>query len=460
MPTRSETVWYLIKPAAHEGPYSFELLEAKYLAQEITLDAKIWARGWPDSVEFKKLKELYEAEVTVLNFEEQYRPEVEALEADAEKDDAVKDHEVEAPRFPRKSFTRNLLILTGFIGLVALVVPLATLNRLPQLDRPQSLGLSEFREVKILFDNTSLRVPLPRLINSLDFKKISLVDRSPQNCSYTVSFISDEHENLSQQKIAFSSQAHSSQHWVSFDRFEFREGQRLIPGHYEVTLMRTHCSALGWRRIVEAKDPDYQISFKQSFYSTSLEDLNKSLTLLKKKKERELKRAELAAYDTWREIIEKLRTLSALSQQISIDFQLLLNRKYSWDERVKKTLNTYTIRYGSFLTEFIENNSKDFDRIANIEMPMKRELLASSPRIVGFAQRIGILSSEVLEKIKGKVPQRVDLEKWLTDFDSSLKLEVNKMKLSIQEIELILASEKASEEEVPSLSSPQTQTVE
>jgi hypothetical protein len=76
MPSRSESVWYIIKPTAHEGPYSYEQLQEKLSAGQVNASSLVWARGWPEAVEFQQLHTLFETQVTKLNFEQQLDPRI------------------------------------------------------------------------------------------------------------------------------------------------------------------------------------------------------------------------------------------------------------------------------------------------------------------------------------------------------------------------------------------------
>ncbi len=447
MPSRSESVWYIIKPTAHEGPYSFEQLEHKLQNGALLPSSLIWARGWPEAVEYYQLQKLFETQVRNLNFEQQSDPKILESFEDMPYPDEPLEEVPGNVQASKSSFSSSTILSLVFIilGLSGGMV-FYHLKQKPVLERPQRVSVTEFREVKTLFDNTESPIPLPLLLNSQDFKKISMVDRSSQNCSFSINFFSDTTQNLSQQRIAFTAQAQSHQHWVIFDRFEFRDGQRIVPGHYEINIQRSACRPLGWKKILETNDRDLSLNFKQSFFTSSLEDLEKSLALLEKKKMRESQRAQLASLDTWKEINEKFRTLRALSSQISNDFQKLLDRRVKWPERVKNTLNEYTLRYGSFLTGFLDSNEGDFKRIAELEIPMKQEILGRLPLIVGFAQRIGLVSSQLLEKInqKGVVPNRIDLEKWLKEFNQSINLEASKLTMAMDEVEVIIKNETAS----------------
>lgn len=449
MPSRSESVWYIIKPTAHEGPYSYEQLQEKLSAGQVNASSLIWARGWPEAVEYQRLRKLFETQVTKLNFEQQLDPRI-IDSFDDQSVDGPEETDLSEPLTRPKTLSLQVVLSLVLIAFgIAGGVVFYQLKENPVLDRPSTVSVSEFREVKTLFENTQASIPLPRLLNSLDFKKISLVDRSTQNCSYTLNFFSEASQNLSQEPIAFTAQAQSHQHWVVFERFDFRDGQRLIPGHYEVNLQRTACSPVGWKKLIESSHQDIALSFKQSFYTSSLQDLDKSLSLLEKKKRREDERLKIASLEVWKEINEKLRTLKAISSQIGQDFKLLLDRRMKWPERVQKIVKNYTQNQGSFLSGFLETNEADFKRISELEIPMRFELMGRAPLISGFAQRIGLVSSQLIEKVdqKGVVPDRRALEQWLIDFESSINLENSKIDMAMAEVELIIKNESASLEE-------------
>ena len=449
MPSRSESVWYIIKPTAHEGPYSYEQLQEKLSAGQVNASSLIWARGWPEAVEYQRLRKLFETQVTKLNFEQQLDPRI-IDSFDDQSVDGPEETDLSEPLTRPKTLSLQVVLSLVLIAFgIAGGVVFYQLKENPVLDRPSTVSVSEFREVKTLFENTQASIPLPRLLNSLDFKKISLVDRSTQNCSYTLNFFSEASQNLSQEPIAFTAQAQSHQHWVVFERFDFRDGQRLIPGHYEVNLQRTACSPVGWKKLIESSHQDIALSFKQSFYTSSLQDLEKSLSLLEKKKRREDERLKIASLEVWKEINEKLRTLKAISSQIGQDFKLLLDRRMKWPERVQKIVKNYTQNQGSFLSGFLETNEADFKRISELEIPMRFELMGRAPLISGFAQRIGLVSSQLIEKVdqKGVVPDRRALEQWLIDFESSINLENSKIDMAMAEVELIIKNESASLEE-------------
>jgi hypothetical protein len=445
LPHSGEKLWFIIRSDAHEGPFSFDELINKFELHHLTLNDEVWARGWPEALSFEKLKSLYDLQNNKTKLPEEEvvivmpPPESEVEEFEEphknENDGTPSVQEAEAYNSKSRSLIYVIALCMVFIG-----IGLFYISR-PQksLSRPQNLDLQAYRKMRSLFDQQTRSLPIPHVAISADYKKIWLLDKSNQSCTYFANFFSAADKNLSEKQISFSSEYKTQSHWIVFERFDFKEGQRLIPGTYEVSLQRQDCELKGIQKLYNQVHEPFFFSFSSDLFYGKPEDLMKRLKEIEIKNQKKSQQLMEDSIQYWREITEKLRTLKALSQQIEIDFKVLLNREMTWPNRVKRVVDAYTVRYGSFLSSFVDANEEDFNKISEKDVPLKIELMGRGPLITTLAKRIGFVSMELIEKLNAKdVPSRPELLKWLETTNRQLAQEKLKMDKALEEVDQYL----------------------
>ena len=432
LPPRGEKVWFIIKDGAHEGPYALSQLELKSSHGDMLADAPIWARGWPAPLPLSSVLMAYQKNEEVApSIVATSEPIVEAQVTPTEM--AQEPVQIELPKKVRWPY-----ILAGFVLLLGWWVS-TQLKMQTELVRPADVTLERFRELKSMFEKFTEAVPLPHVTIASDYSKIWLVDRSNQQCTFEGSFYSSADQNLSGGSIHFQVFGVSAQHWVLFDRLNFVEGQKLIPGRYRMNIERRDCQAKGVLSFWQKADQDLRLAHEVDIYLGDPLELGQRLKELAQKKLQESKQSLLKNRQAWRDIEEKLRTLSAISLQIEQNFQELLNRKFPWDARLKRVIDLYTLRFGGFLTNFMVQNDADFNLLATQDLPQKVDIMGRQSMINTFGKRLGFVSMSLIEKLQKdkSAPNRRDLQDWLQSLSQDMGVEREKLKLAAQEAQAL-----------------------
>jgi hypothetical protein len=455
LPKRGEKVWFIIRQDSHEGPYPFDLLLEKLAARELQLKSSVWARGWPNSLELGVVVEAYgqleneiaPPEITLPEQSEAAPQEMRvprvvesapALQVEPLVFDERPEVVPERTSHSRWPWVAGVLLVCG-IGAwgVQKLTPRA------ELLRPAEMSLETYRRMKEAFEKLDKPLPVPAVAVAADYSKLWLLDRATQSCRYEASFYSAETMNLGGQKISFQSSASGLSHWILLERLSFSEGQKLMPGRYQLNLVRQGCTPAGITQFWEKPLADMSVAFEVEIYAGPISELAERLAVLAKKKALEDGRRIEEARQAWRDIEEKLRTLSAISMQIELSFGDLLNRKLAWKPRLARFVEQYTMRFGGFLTNFTVKSEEDFNAIALREIPDKVELMARGPAINAYAKRIGFLSMSLIEKLQKdpEAPKRSDLQDWIRTLQQDFGVEREKLRLAVEEASLRAKSE-------------------
>lgn len=428
LPDRGEKVWFIIRPDSHEGPYSLSNLEEKQAAGELKKDSLVWARGWPEALPFFRVQSAYHGEVRV-EPEEKPAPFVrpisrEHLDLDR---DTPPDLPVAPARWPL--LLTALAVLGGGLWLTSKLKPQA------ELTRPSEMNIDAFRKMRSAFEQIDRPVPIPEVVVAADYRKIWLADGTTQMCHYQATFQSEAQDNLGGNKVSFQTEAPLLQHWAMFDRLNFTEGQKLMPGRYLLTLTREDCAPQGLMSFWESPHPVLNLSYHVEIFHGAPDELQARMAMVAKKKEAEERQKRELALQAWRDVGEKLRTLSAISQQIEAGFNDLLNRKVAWKPRMQRVIDGYTMRFGGFLTNFTVKNDEDFSALAAQDFPDKVDLMGRQPLINAHAKRIGFLSMGLIEKLQKnpEAPNRSDLQDWLRTLQQDFAVERESIRRAIAE---------------------------
>jgi hypothetical protein len=427
LPDRGEKVWFIIRQDSHEGPYSLSSLEERLAAGELKKDSLVWARGWPEALPFFRVQSAYRGEV---HAEPQEKPVRFVRPAPQEEDFAIDTPPV-LPSTPARwpLFVGVLLMLGAGLWATNSLKPQA------ELTRPSEMNIDAFRKMRTAFEQVNRPVPIPEVVVAADYRKIWLADGTTQMCHYQATFHSEAQDNLGGQPVSFQTEAPLLQHWAMFDRLNFTEGQKLMPGRYLLTVVRQDCAPQGFFGFWETAHPTLNFSFNVEIFHGSPDELQARMAMVAKKKEAEEKQRREISLQAWRDIGEKLRTLSAISQQIESGFNELLNRKLAWKPRMQRVIDGYTMRFGGFLTNFTVKNDEDFSTLASQDFPDKVELMGRQPLINAHAKRIGFLSMGLIEKLQktAAAPSRSDLEDWLRSLQQDFAVERENIRRAIAE---------------------------
>ncbi len=407
------------------------VLEDKLASGELKKDSLVWARGWPEALPLFRVQSAYKGEVAPA---EELRPVRPVRETREVKEEFVFDT---APiEHTPATTSRWPLLVVVLLMLGAGLWATRQLQPQVELARPADMNIDSFRKMRTAFEQINRAVPIPQVVVSADYRKIWLSDGSPQMCYYEASFHSDAQNNLGGESISFQAQAPLLQHWAMFDRMNFTEGQKLMPGRYTLTVNRKDCAPQGLLSWWEEAHPPLSLVFDVDIFHGSADELQARMDVVFKKKEAaEKQRAELSQ-QAWRDIGEKLRTLSAIASQVETGFNELLNRKLAWKPRMTRVIDNYTMRFGGFLTNFTVKNDEDFSLLATQDFPEKVEIMGRQPVINAHAKRIGFLSMGLIEKLQklSAAPNRSDLQDWLRTLQQDFGVEREKLRLAIEEV--------------------------
>ncbi|MBY0518677.1 MAG: hypothetical protein K2P81_17335, partial [Bacteriovoracaceae bacterium] len=185
-------------------------------------------------------------------------------------------------------------------------------------------------------------------------------------------------------------------------------------------------------------DPRLSVTFDVILYSGVESELTSRLNNLAKKKELEEKKREQVSAQLWRDVEEKLRTLSAISSQVEQNFQGLLDRRMAWPARLKKVIDAYTMKFGGFLTNFIIQNDEDFNKIATQDVIGKIDIMGRQPLINAHAKRIGFISMKFIEKLQSskEAPNRKDLVEWMKVVTQDFGVERESLRIAVLEAQM------------------------
>jgi hypothetical protein len=430
LPGRGEKVWFIIRADSHEGPYSFSSLEERLAAGEFKRDSFVWARGWPEALPYIRVESAYrgeaEAKPTV--------PPARIVRATPEQSHEGITEDESPPALPRRASHWPLFL--GVLGMLGVGLwATSALKPQAELARPADMNIDAFRKMRTAFEQINRPVPIPEVVVAADYRKIWLADGTTQMCHYQATFRSEAGDNLGGQVVSFQTDAPLIQHWAMFDRLSFSEGQKLMPGRYLLTVVRQDCAPQGLMSFWETAHPPLNLSFTVEIFHGSPEELQARMGMVAKKKEAEEKQRRELSLQAWRDVGEKLRTLSAISQQIESGFNGLLNRRLAWKPRMQGVIDGYTMRFGGFLTNFTVKNDEDFSALAAQDFPDKVELMGRQPLINAHAKRIGFLSMGLIEKLQknADAPNRSDLEDWLRTLQQDFAVERESIRRAIAE---------------------------
>ncbi len=431
LPGRGEKVWFIIRQDSHEGPYALSMLEDKLAAGELKKEALVWARGWPEALPFFRVLSAYRGEATPVVEERPVRP-IKKVEREEFVFEPASSESTESLPAPAARWPLVAVVLFMLGGGLWLTRQLPTQT---ELTRPAEMNIDAFRKMSAAFKLIDRPVPVPQVVVSGDYRKIWLTDGSSQLCHYEASFHSDPQNNLGGESVSFQTQASLLQHWVMFDRLNFTEGQKLMPGRYTLTVNRQDCAPQGLLSWWEKPHPALSLVFDVDIFHGTADELQARMDVVFKKKEAAKKQRAEMSQQAWRDIGEKLRTLSAISQQIETGFNELLNRKIAWKLRMDRVISNYTMRFGGFLTNFTVKNDEDFSTLSTQDIPAKVDIMGRQPLINAHAKRIGFLSMGLIERLQKlkDAPKRSDLEDWLRTLQQDFAVERESIRRAIVE---------------------------
>ncbi len=367
--------WFILGPLGHIGPYSLHQLKLMLEGKKVAGEVKIWAEGLAEAVLLKEalheserpslaevdtppdLPPIPEEEIPPVPFEnESSVPETEPPE--------VVETEKETRKIPAWAFIIFAIFLMGFFAFSTLI------SRQEKIDIHRMSKMGQKLHKRIITEN-----PFAGWKKKIFFKEylpqdhshVWLVTASFHQCDVEANFTSLDGKLLTMEdeKVSFSSKGKLDDHIVEFSSMDFTQGNKIIPGMYEMDVKASHCEWNGFLANVmnrfQGPEKEYLGRTKVVLFSKGAVEFNKILdNLIKKKQAIELrKQNENDLF--WQDLQQKLETLQAITLQIEqhfLDFLQSDPRKFR--QNVKPMIESYTKKFGSFLTSFVIENENYF----------------------------------------------------------------------------------------------------
>jgi len=277
-----------------------------------------------------------------------------------------------------------------------------------------------------------------------DLSIIWLATESFQDCRVEATFssVKDKLLTTKPEKISFKTEGYLKNHLVEFKKYSFTDGNRILPGMYDVFIRADDCKWNGWASKIgnffSSPDDEYVANLKVVLYPNGPLAFHEALTKLLKKQLDEKMRVEHYEQMFWEDLQQKLQTILAISIQVEqsfYDFLALDARKFSVN--LPKFISGYTKKYGLFLTNFVTSNEeyfKNLDKTGSLDVGTKRKY---EPMIRLTAKLVGFESMKLIEDFqKLKAPNRVLLNSQkiqIRKVFENIKADINKKIIKITE---------------------------
>jgi hypothetical protein len=446
--------WFIMLPTGHEGPYNLDSIEQSCHQGVLSLEIKIWAEGIQQPITVREA--LGHAKLTPIN-EFSYEDTEFVIDEDFDELPPLPEEE-EIPPIPltfketaeeaapdsKRHFGYYILGGSILVGLVLfLLVQWIKGNENISIRRhsKMDLELQQRIESELSFESWDQKLFFREYV-PVDLSFIWLVTASFHKCEIEAEFQSIAGKLIApkDENIAFKSLGKLSNHIVELSSFDFRSGNKVLPGMYELDIKATRCEWDGFAaklaNLFRPSEQEYSAQMKVILYPKGASEFNEVLSaLIKKKSEQELRdrnREEMF----WQDLQQKLQTLLAISLQIEqhlIDFMQSNVKRYA--QNLIPAVDIYTKKFGHFLTNFVESNEEYFKQLDHLgERSRKRnyELLLNLT-----SKKIGYESMKIIEELqKFKKPDRKklnELQSRLKKKFAELKNEINQKIIQISE---------------------------
>lgn len=392
--------WFILMPGGHEGPYSLAKLIDLYEKKKISLDVKLWSEGLTDAILFKNVLERSQKS-TIQTIEAEQPQELDELPPLPESEEVLPP---ELPVLKSEGLIKNwkikIVSLLIFLSLSYVWISKKkdfSITRLPKM----SIELYQ----KILKENSFeswdkkifFREYLP-----LDHSHIWLVTTGHQKCDVEARFnsVGDKLLSYKDEKISFKSRGQLAGHIVEFSSFDFSQGNKIIPGLYEMDVKAENCHWDGFfpklMNLFNSPEQEYIARTKVILFSKGPSEYNLAIDNLVRKKLALKEKAKNQEQLFWQDLTQKFQTLEAISLQIEqhlLDF--LEKEPKNFKKNTKFMMETYSKKFGSFLTSFVVENDHYFKSLEDKGASKKRnyELLV---RLT--SKKIGFESMKLIEE--------------------------------------------------------------
>jgi hypothetical protein len=442
---KTSVKWFILLPTGHEGPYSLDQLISLCDKKKISAEARVWAEGLPESVALKLALSAKNVTQAVPDLppipEDEVPPIPEVSEVGPLIPEEIKtDNLKKATLFPVWGFLSIAVIVLFFFVFASIFKNYEKFDvkRLPKM----TLSLHQRIMGENKFESWNKKIFFKEYLPD-DQGHIWLVTSSFHKCfvEATFSSIQDKLLALKDEKILFKTEGKLSGHIVEFSRFEFLNGNKIIPGLYEMDVKAFGCEWDGFVANIMNKfsspDENYMGRQKVVLFSKGASEFNAILNrVIKKKSEIEIKQQNQNEL-FWQDLQQKLETLNAITLSIEAHFlDFLDGGPDKFPKNLKLMINNYSRQFGSFLTNFVvenENYFKNLNSDANgISNKRNYELMVRMS-----SKRIGLESMRFIEEFQqNKKPTNKDIKtytKRVKSTFSSIKTNLNEKIIQISE---------------------------
>ena len=406
----------------HEGPYSLESI----MKRKVSLDVKVWAEGLSTPLTLKMAIENSQKILEKPSENDEIPPlpdlpeEEEGIppipDLSPEISDQVEDIPVLDPKLKKYLGLVFGVLFLFIFGLKQWVKNQETFT----ISRATGMGPELFKQINadFQFERWDKKIFFKEYAPA-DMSHIWLVTSGFQECQVEASFTSLKGKLLAlkDDKISFKSVTKLKGHIAEFSQFDFSSGNKILPGLYEMDLKATGCvwDGLGPRlgNLFKSPEASYVTRMKVVLYHKGNVEFNLILDkLIRKKLALEVKDQNLEEL-FWQDLQQKLQTLVAITLQIEQLFLELLERPPGdLKKNLKMTVDKYTQKFGSTLTEFVVQNEKYFQELKKSEVSNLSQKRNYEDLVRLTSKNIGLESMKIIEQLQGwKKPTQNDLSK-------------------------------------------------
>lgn len=390
--------WFLLLPSGHEGPYSLGQLVKFVDENRIKSSQLIWAEGLRESVSVIDSHKRSQRSQPDLHLTEFTPPPIPYEDESPPPFPLEVPHPVEHRRGGNKKIWYSIIFgISGLMMFLFFRQPEISIRKLPKM------SLKVFQRIKGNHSFEGWNHPLFfREYISEDHSKIWLVTSAFSSCRVEALFSSVLDRTLDPQssKIVFKSSGILKSHVVELSQFDFLQGNKLIPGLYEVDIKTSDCKWDGIQAKIyhffKGPPDDYMARTKMVLYANGALEFHKVMSkILKHKIEQDFKNKAFQD-SVWLDMQQNFQTLLALTLQIEQLFLDYVDQKSKPPiSSLNKLKDHYARQYGAFLTTFVIKNDEFFRN--NKDKINVQELGHYADKFRLSAKEIGFQSMKILE---------------------------------------------------------------
>lgn len=439
---KSSNKWFIIYSHGHEGPYSLEYLEQKLKEQAIDIQLKIWCEGLPTEMTLEAVLAMATTPpLPISENEDEIPPELPPLpieEVSVKKEELLSTKEEITATKTRKFPVVRVLFLLILTLVGGVFHYLQNQKKEITLLRPQGMSLKLADKINNYLEFKSWNEPLFfKEFAADDYKTVWLASSSFHSCEVAAHFKSQKDKllSLNTDKVEFEVRGKLKNHLVSFEKINFIDGRRIVPGMYDMDIRASHCHWDGLiakaMNLFKAPEKNYSSRMSVILYINGADEFKELLDKVTRKKLEKTMKEQNQVELFWQGVQEKLQTLLAVTlqvEQLFLDF--IKKDSRSFHVNLPLMVNDYTDRFGKFLTNFVVANEESFKEfnlsgIKGVSTRRNYELVISEA-----ARNIGFTSMKLIEDLqKLKNPRRVHL----TEYENRVRKDFNELKTLINQ---------------------------